>query len=366
MNILKKINKNQDSMISDIDIILRRLTNIETMLEGRVSELSKDTTTGNPLLDNPVIMEHCYGVCLDTTQGPSAKLIRIGNQKLHETMPVHQKLEQVIIDGQHMVKVPPFYFAQFFHNEKYYWLVSDQSLIGMEIHPWFLYKKDIYNQYFGSFKASIDQKGKLSSIPVDGFKAAGSLTRAAFRESAQKRGDWWYQQSFIARSAILLLYMIERAEIDPLNDPNNNSFHGINDLFTGKWEFIDGINILDNKPYICVDHLLFADDTTTHYPSLGHTLPTEDGWVNSILNTKYGMFPTTIASTRDKSLFKFRYWEYKGWRVLLSGSCLYYGADDGLAAFAAYNDSSGADVDFGSRLCKMGEFVKRVRKEEIA
>jgi len=359
MNILKKIKKNQDSMISDIDIIMNRLTNIETMLEGRVSELSKGKTTGNPLLDNPEIMARCYGVCLDKTQGPSAKLIRIGNQKLHETMPVHKKIEQAIIDGQNMVKVFPFYQAQFFHNDKYYWLVSDQSLNGFEIHPWFIYKNNIVPQLIGSFKASIDKKGKLSSTPpINGVKYACSLTRDEFRKAARTHGDDWYQQSFIARSAILLLYMIERAEIDPLNDPDNNSFHQINDLFTGKWEFIDGINILDHKPFICFDPLLFADDTTTHYHGLGVTLPNQDGWVNSILISKYGMFPVATVSARDKSLFKSIYWENKGWRVLCSGGNLLNGAHDGLAAFSADYASSRAVVYVGSRLCKMGEIVK--------
>jgi len=39
------------------------------------------------------------------------------------------------------------------------------------------------------------------------------------------------------------------------------------------------------------------------------------------------------------------------WRVLLSGSNLNNGANDGLATFNANNDSSNANVNIGSHLC---------------
>ena len=358
LSVLKEMQQEQKEMYKEAQETQKRIT----ILTEKVSEslsipkeilnLSPKVITGDAILHNDMVMRLCYGVSLDPYEGINAQFKRIGN---NAGFPIQKGITIEVIDGQEFARVPSFFFAQFVEKGIYYFLVSRHPLGGFIRHPWFSSMDGYYmEQFFGSHEARIDNQGRLCSVKGD---TTTNKTREEFRQAARLRGNDYYQQSYVALHALQLLYITERAIIDTLKDTMVDNFHGINWIFSGNWKFIDGINVFNNKAYVFTDHRFFADDTSENADTCVD-LPAEDGYVDSITMSDLGIFPKTVITKRNDSTFKSSYWQNSGWRVLLSGGVLDYGAFGGIASFYASYASSYGNVYFGSRLCKDGRLIE--------
>ncbi len=129
-------------------------------------------------------------------------------------------------------------------------------------------------------------------------------------------------------------------------------YRGVESPWGNVWEFIDGINIYDGKPYICTNPANFADDTATNYMAASFTCAQASGWQKTLAsdaNFPWLLLPSAIGGS-ETSYVSDRYWYNVGWRLTLAGGSWYYGSDAGLLAWAADGDSSVVYAFVGSRL----------------
>jgi len=296
-------------------------------------------------------------------------------------------------DGQVMVEYPKFYFKYNKIGTVHEWRISEIPLPGFEVYPAFIVDGQVKEfRYFGAYEGYLNST-KLESTA--GFLPTTNKTRAQYRGYAVARATGWHQESYLERSAIQLLYLVEYASwysqsvigagasdwasgtwntyniYNPVNftglsnSKGNATFNvsngdgvinsymtyrGVENFFGHIWKFCDGINILAHQVFICNNPASFADDTKAGYMNLGITLPSSSGYQSTLAGTKYGFLPSAVTGDFNTYITDY-YWQSTGWRVLLSGGDLIDGAYDGLAAFHATRASSNATVYIGSRLC---------------
>ncbi len=74
-------------------------------------------------------------------------------------------MQEVIVDGQHMVEVPKHYVKRGTAGGDPAWWISDQPLAGYEVHPSFLLDGvEVPAFQYGKYQASLSG-GKLQSVP---------------------------------------------------------------------------------------------------------------------------------------------------------------------------------------------------------
>src|ERR1035437_7964367 len=245
---------------------------------------------------------------------------------------------------------------------------------------------------------------KLSSVAGVGIKPISgwhnSLTIASTRILAHNRGAGWEQQDFLTESGIQLLYLIEYASFNTqsqisigvtniTDDGSTNmsidngytgtrsggtnlgntsgqvvvthyqtsqtthsmSYRGIENWYGNLYQFVDGINIQDNVPYIA-DHGFVSDQFTSPYSSLNMTLCQTNGWATNIFvnNTySYPFLPSTVGGSSSTYLTDY-YYQASGNRIALLGGDWAYGADTGGFHWVCNDESSDVYWHFGGRL----------------
>jgi hypothetical protein len=122
-----------------------------------------------------------------------------------------------------------------------------------------------------------------------------------------------------------------------------NSFRGIENFYGHLWKWVDGINIqfigsplTDADVYVCNDPADFLHDTTTDYTSLGIDLPLASGYQRNLHDGT--LLPSVASGASSTSYLRDYYYASSGagWRALLSGGALVFGANAGVAFRYAY------------------------------
>lgn len=232
---------------------------------------------------------------------------------------------------------------------------------------------------------------------VSGKAPINDLTRANGRTLAKNRGAGWRQQDYDLLSAIQLFYLTEYAnfnsqsmigngltdwvsatwdgwnDYNPIETTGNSnangnatantsggsgitgsymSYRGIENFFGHIWNWVDGININDNVPYISNNDTDFADDVTTNYTNLGITIANDaaDGYQNTLEQQGRGFLPATCTGATETTKITDYYWQAAGWRVVRLGGIAHYGADAGAFCLHANSASSYVDRIIGVRL----------------
>jgi hypothetical protein len=129
-----------------------------------------------------------------------------------------------------------------------------------------------------------------------------------------------------------------------------NSYRGIENFFGSVWQFIDGININntdgDCAVYVCHTPANFADDTTDGYIDTGHApeFGDDDNYIKDMawLGKDCTFYPAEIGGGANSSSYitDYHYNSAGGWRVLLAGGALSYGAGAGFGCLRASDASS--------------------------
>ena len=302
-------------------------------------------------------------------------------------------------NGNVMVEIPKFYYKYAYVGSVHTYSISSVPLAGYDVHPAFIKAGvEVENRYIGAYGA-YDNAGTLQSRS-DVYPTM-NLTRGSFRTKAAAIGSGWSLQDWNLISAVQLLIIVEfgtfnsqeaigegrtqlssgtweggsyiglngRSDIsgnatgnveysglatDDAADLAYMSYRGIEDFYGNLNNWVDGINIQENVPFINNNSATFADDIFTgDYVSAGITMGAVNGWQNTLAPVGTGLFPTTVGAASSTKITDY-YYQGTGNGVVKLGGHAASGADAGAHAGAfslyAYDASSAAPVTVGSAL----------------
>ena len=144
---------------------------------------------------------------------------------------------------------------------------------------------------------------------------------------------------------------------DGLNRKSSN-FLGIEDCYYGKWEFVQGINIVADRTWVVYDGGLKVDTNAAGLISAGYTnvrtigtgYPS-DGWITGISHGEYAdVMPTAASGGSDTTYYADYYYQSTGNRIFLRSGDSNSGSYGGVFCSNADNASSNSASIIGSRL----------------
>lgn len=282
------------------------------------------------------------GIALVSTGGGGGQWARIdenGNGRVTDSSffgshAIYGAIQDVIIDGQSMVRIPAFYVKQGIVGSGTYagksaWWVSDQPLPGYYLHPAFRhYGADIPNFWVGKYQAGFDA-GKLESKPgkMPYVQASIGAMRAyaASRNTAGVGGFMLF--SIYHLSAIQLLAMIEMGGADSQALISNGhvsssgllavndsyvaaaTWRGIVGLWGNAWQFVDGIRTDGARNYTIWDRNGYQtyQSTARNAPGTGHpvTVAADKGADYDLRDT---FLPASIDSAYSNGTYGDYFW----------------------------------------------------------
>ena len=144
---------------------------------------------------------------------------------------------------------------------------------------------------------------------------------------------------------------------------NNDGYHsviyrGVENLFANIWQWVDGINIISGKFYICKDHALYASDTTENYKELSYRALGSEGYAKELdldPDEPFFRFPKAVGGGTSTYMADYYYNNAASVaegakRVALVGGYFFSGANDGLWSWGLYTGSSNAYWPVGARV----------------
>ena len=144
---------------------------------------------------------------------------------------------------------------------------------------------------------------------------------------------------------------------DGLNSDSSN-FLGIEDCYYGKWEFVQGINIVADRTWVVYDGGLKVDTNAAGLISAGYTnvrtigtgYPS-DGWITGISHGEYAdVMPTAASGGSDTTYYADYYYQSTGNRIFRRSGYSSHGSNCGVFCSRASVASSYSDAAVGSRL----------------
>lgn len=144
---------------------------------------------------------------------------------------------------------------------------------------------------------------------------------------------------------------------------NNDGYHsviyrGVENLFANIWQWVDGINIISGKFYICKDHALYASDTTENYKELSYRALGSEGYAKELdldPDEPFFRFPKAVGGGTSTYMADYYYNNAASVaegakRVARVGGSFYAGALDGLWYWTLDYGSSYASWYIGARV----------------
>lgn len=144
---------------------------------------------------------------------------------------------------------------------------------------------------------------------------------------------------------------------------NNDEYHsviyrGVENLFANIWQWVDGINIISGKFYICKDHALYASDTTENYKELSYRALGSEGYAKELdldPDEPFFRFPKAVGGGTSTYMADYYYNNAASVaegakRVARVGGYFIGGAYDGLWCWDLSNGSSDANWSIGARV----------------
>ena len=144
---------------------------------------------------------------------------------------------------------------------------------------------------------------------------------------------------------------------------NNDGYHsviyrGVENLFANIWQWVDGINIISGKFYICKDHALYASDTTENYKELSYRALGSEGYAKELdldPDEPFFRFPKAVGGGTSTYMADYYYNNAASVaegakRVARVGGDFIVGASDGLWFWNLSTGSSYASWGIGARV----------------
>lgn len=294
--------------------------------------------------------------------------------------PVFGGIQDVLIDGQEMVKIPAFYvrravIASGANAGKEAWWIADGPVDGYHLHPAFRHAgADLAQVYVGKYQARL-YNNRLSSAAGHMPAVNRSLTQFQADAAARNAGgvSGFMVWSVYHWAAIQWLYLVEQATMDSQTRSGQGrvnassaevvsgsdvpvGYRGIVGLWGNVWQWIDGLKVgavgvslwdqNGNKTWVSTKGRLAASGAiypTTFMDGQG------DGWdLGDIFLGDTG--PTTNAGATAPD------WQYMGnvsGMVAAVGGNWEAGANAGLWTVYIFSSELAAGVDIGTRLAKI-------------
>ena len=296
----------------------------------------------------------------------------------------------------YMVHFPKYYYrTELVSIGKFKLYISDRKLTDS-------YKEE-RECLIGVFEA-YNTDGKLTSRP--NTTSTGNQTIETFFNQAQTNGSNWGLIDYRAHKTIANLFCAKYGNTNISTDNSSipcsggarswagssgatvslgnrdgkssksSNFLGLEDCYYGKYEFVQGINII-NRQWIVYDGGLKVNTDLSGLTSAGYTnvrqivassssntAASSSGWITGIAHGEYAdIMPTYVSGGSDTTYYADYYNQNTGNRILLRSG----GSDVGslCGVFASYADGSSSTSGsvFGSRLGFYGNIVVKTKEE---
>ena len=299
----------------------------------------------------------------------------------------------------YMVHFPKYYYrTELVSIGKFKLYISDRKLTDS-------YKEE-RECLIGVFEA-YDTDGKLTSRP--NTTSTGNQTIETFFNQAQTNGLNWGLIDYRAHKTIANLFCAKYGNTNISTDNSSipcsggkrswddstgatvslgnrdgkfsksSNFLGLEDCYYGKYEFVQGINIIDRQ-WIVYDGGLKVNTDLSGLTSAGYTnvrqivtssssntAASSSNWITGIAHGEYAdIMPTYVSGGSDTTYYADYYYQNVGNRVLLRSGSSGNGSSCGVFYSYANADSSRSASTIGSRLGFYGKIVVKTKDEFLA
>ena len=280
-------------------------------------------------------------------------------------------------NGEVLTYIPTFYYKRYQEDGYEYILISNKNLEGYT-------RSDAFS--IGRYTMSGDDSAVHSK---SGVKPLVNKTITEFRNEAKKLGSEFSQIDY-HYFIIQLLYLVEYADYDSqaklgkgytdsnnttsissgecnelgmksgtLNDDGKHSmiYRGMEDIYGNLYQYVDGININNNKAYVCYDPDQYESDTFDGcYKEIGYTNTnaTTEGYIAQLGYDKNNpLIGLPIAVNGSSSTYiPDQYYQKSGDRIARVGGTWFKTTQAGLWCWHLNAASSDEGTDSGARLLK--------------
>lgn len=299
----------------------------------------------------------------------------------------------------YMVHFPKYYYrTELVSIGKFKLYISDRKLTDS-------YKEE-RECLIGVFEA-YNTDGKLTSRPDT--TSTGNQTIETFFNQAQTNGLNWGLIDYRAHKTIANLFCAKYGNTNISTDNSSipcsggtrswdgstgatvslgnrdgkssksSNFLGLEDCYYGKYEFVQGINIIDRQ-WIVYDGGLKVNTDLSGLTSAGYTnvrqivassssntAASSSNWITGIAHGEYAdIMPTYVSGGSDTTYYADYYYQNTGNRVLLRSGYSDGGSRCGVFCSDAYSGSSSSGSAVGSRLGFYGNIVVKTKEEFLA
>lgn len=299
----------------------------------------------------------------------------------------------------YMVHFPKYYYrTELVSIGKFKLYISDRKLTDS-------YKEE-RECLIGVFEA-YNTDGKLTSRP--NTTSTGNQTIETFFNQAQTNGSNWGLIDYRAHKTIANLFCAKYGNTNISTDNSSipcsggtrswdssvgatvslgnrdgkssksSNFLGLEDCYYGKFEFVQGINIIARQ-WIVYDGGLKVNTDLAGLTSAGYTnvrqivvssgsntAASSDGWIVGIAHGEYAdVMPSNTTGGSDTTYYADYYYQNTGNKIFARSGASDYGSYCGVFSSLARYGSSNSDVYVGSRLGFYGKIVVKTKDEFLA
>ena len=325
-------------------------------------------------------MSHIIGIIIGKALGNWQRIDAEGNSIApaagdFDAHPTYAGIADEVIDGQHLVRVPAFYYRAGAvptgeHAGKKALWVSPEPAPGFELHPAFRHDgAELAQFHVGKFQGTPDGDDKLGSQP--GLKPLASINFPTMQARAAARGEGWMLWSIYQLAAIQALLLIELGTPDAqqaIGDGNVNgggvravddetvaqaTWRGIVGLWGNVWQMVDGLQTDASSKY-----MIWDKNGNKTYKTTSLTAPASNYPITmaTATGTDYDLATVFAAETTNATAGNGTYGDY----FYQSPSCVAYhgghwsnGANAGLFFLNAPAAASHSNTNIGGRLAKV-------------
>ena len=314
-------------------------------------------------------------------------------------------------DGSTVNRTGAYHYVYYMvHFPKYYYRTELGSIGKFKLYISDRKLTDSYKEerecLIGVFEA-YNTDGKLTSRPDT--TSTGNQTIETFFNQAQTNGLNWGLIDYRAHKTIANLFCAKYGNTNISTDNSSipcsggtrswdgstgatvslgnrdgkssksSNFLGLEDCYYGKYEFVQGINIIDRQ-WIVYDGGLKVNTDLSGLTSAGYTnvrqivassssntAASSSNWITGIAHGEYAdIMPTYVSGGSDTTYYADYYYQNTGNRVLLRSGDSGSGSFCGVFCSYAYDDSSYSSSSIGSRLGFYGNIVVKTKEEFLA
>lgn len=285
--------------------------------------------------------------------------IGIGSQVVRndfDNLPIYKEMKRVTDDyGNVFVRIPKFYIKKTSTAGKLAVQISKTQIPGSYLPKcfWdFSKNKELPYIDVGAYLASLSASGNRLESKA-GVKPLVSATIGNFRNYAKNNGAGYQQMDIHVIDMLQCLFYVEFATLDSqsihpgltggtesgttgatdsvvassgamgIGNTHQFKYRGIEDLWGNVYQWVDGVNILDQQAWVCENAANYASDIfASPYVKLSYKNATANGYVRTMgfdANRPYAQFPTVTTGASSTTYYADNYYQEAGQRVARFG-----------------------------------------------